>query len=118
VGYKFTFTILINYDMLKRCIPLLLIAILSQLAIVNLFAVKAYPFPVTITQPDGTLVTVVLHGNEFHHFRTSDDGYLLKANAKGFLTYATLNAAGEVIESDVQAHNLQKRSVTELQFLK
>ena len=118
VGYKFTFTILINYDMLKRCIPLLLIAILSQLAIVNLFAVKAYPFPVTITQPDGTLVTVVLHGNEFHHFRTSDDGYLLKANAKGFLTYATLNAAGEVIESDVQAHNLQKRSLTELQFLK
>jgi len=117
-GYMFIYTTLNIPYMSKNIILTFLIAIMSQLAVVNLYAVKAYPFPVTITQPDGTTVTVLLHGNEFHHFRTSDDGYLLKANAKGFLTYATLNAAGEEIESDVIAHNAPKRSVTELQFLK
>ena len=113
----FIYTTLNIPYMSKNIILTFLIAIMSQLAVVNLYAVKAYPFPVTITQPDGTTVTVLLHGDEFHHFRTSDDGYLLKANAKGFLTYATLNAAGEEIESNVIAHNAPKRSATELLFL-
>ena len=84
----------------KRILLIGFIVILSQLISQPVIAVKAYPLPVTATQPDGTSVTILLHGDEFHHFKTSVDGYLLKQNTKGFLTYATINTAGEIIESD------------------
>ena len=102
----------------KKTLILALSVILCQLIIVPAYAVRAYPFPVVITQPDGTKLTVCLKGDEFHHTRTSEDGYLLKKNSKGFLTYATLNAAGEVVGSDFIARDVAKRSVSEANFLK
>ena len=102
----------------KRILLIGFIVILSQLISQPVIAVKAYPFPVTATQPDGTSVTILLHGDEFHHFKTSVDGYLLKQNTKGFLTYATINTAGEIIESDYIAKDAPKRTATENQFLK
>ena len=84
----------------------------------SVFAVKAYPFPVQVTQPDGTSITVLLHGNEFHHFKTSEDGYLLKENAKGILTYATISSTGALVESEYTAHDAPNRSIKESQFLK
>ena len=82
------------------------------------YAAKAYPRPVTVMQPDGTHLTIHLQGDEFHHYKTSEDGCLLKVNSKGFLTYATTNTAGEVVESDIIARDITKRSVSEIQFLK
>ena len=43
-------------------------------------AVPAYPYPVTITQPDGTQLTVVMKGDEYHHYHTTADGYLIVKN--------------------------------------
>jgi len=102
----------------KKTFLVSLIILINQLILTSVFAVKAYPFPVAVTQPDGTSITILLHGNEFHHYKTSEDGYLLKENAKGFLTYATINTTGEVVESEFTAHDAINRSVQESQFLK
>ena len=104
--------------MIKRIILVPLLILLCQLMMLPAFAVKAYPFPLVVSQPDGTTVTVLLHGDEFHHYKTSSDGYLLKANTKGFLTYATVNAAGETVESEFIAKDAPKRTASEVQFLK
>ena len=104
--------------MIKKVLLLALGAIFFQMAFFPAYAVKAYPYPITITQPDGTQLTIHLRGDESHHFRTSEDGYLLKNNAGGYLTYATLNTSGEIIESNIIARNIDKRSAGDLQFLK
>jgi len=104
--------------MKNKILILFLIALMGQLAPLPASAVKAYPFPVTVAQPDGTTLTIVLHGDEFHHFRTSEDGYVLKENAGGYFTYATMNAAGEIVETNIQARDMRKRTTQENQFLK
>jgi len=81
-------------------------------------AVKAYPFPVQITQPDGTVLTIRIHGDEFHHIKTTVDGYLVKQNAKGYWTYASQDAAGRITPSEVIARNVSSRSAQDIQFLK
>jgi len=83
-------------------LKILLLSLITSMTLFipfHAYAVKAYPFPITVTQPDGTSLTIQLHGDEFHHYKTSDDGILLKENTKGFLTYAIINTAGEVVES-------------------
>jgi len=104
--------------MTKKAILLTLSAFLYLIGYFPVYAVKAYPFPVSITQPDGTQLTILLQGDEWHHFKTSEDGYLLKENTKGFLTYATVNSAGVVVESNFIAKNATNRTAPEIQFLK
>ena len=104
--------------MYKRLISLAFAVFIYQLLFFPIYAVKAYPHPFCITQPDGTQLTVWLKGDEIQHIRTTEDGYMLKANSKGFLTYATLSPLGEVVESEFVAKNAAKRSEIELQFLK
>ena len=84
----------------------------------NLNAIKAYPFPITITQPDGTKLTVRLNGDEFHHFTTSEDGYLLKKNQRGFMTYAKIGLNGEIIAGENIAKDIKKRTSNDLEILK
>jgi M6 family metalloprotease-like protein len=104
--------------MIKKGLLMAIYAFFIQLVIIPVFAVKAYPFPVTITQPDGTQLAVQLHGDENRHFRTTEDGYLIKRNVKGFYTYANLNAKGKSIESNIIARNKMHRTSDEIQFLK
>ena len=51
-------------------------------------AVCAYPGSVKVSQPDGTIVQVRVHGDENINWVTSPDGYTLMYDGKGFLTYA------------------------------
>ena len=41
------------------------------------WGVGAYPLPVEVRQSDGTLLTVLLHGDEDFHYYTTTDGVLL-----------------------------------------
>lgn len=52
-------------------------------------AVKAYPFPITVEQPDGTTVQIRLEGNETNHTAYSLDGRMMVRDVNGFLVYAT-----------------------------
>jgi len=87
-------------------------------SIVSSYAVKAYPHPIFVTQPDGSTLTIQLHGDEFYNYRTTTDGYLLKQNSKEFYTYATIDSLGELAESQIVANEIAKRSANEIQFVK
>jgi len=91
---------------------------ISQLVTVSVYAVKAYPHPIVVTQPDGSTLTIQLHGDEFYNYRTTVDGYLLKQNSNEFYTYASIDSAGELVESQYIAKDISKRSVNEIQFVK
>ena len=79
-------------------------------------AVPADPAPSTVLQPDGTSLTVVLHGDEFFNFMTTSDGYTVVKNAAGFYTYARLDG-DRLVAGDCIAHDADHRSATDQAFL-
>lgn len=46
-------------------------------------AVPAYPYPIKVRQPDGSYITIQLHGDEFCNWATSD-GYLVDKGSDGW----------------------------------
>lgn len=92
--------------------------ILFQLITLPVKAVQAYPYPITLSQPDGTTLTVCLIGNEFQHYQTTEDGFLLKQNANGYYTYAIINAKGSIEATENIASEIKNRNTKAIQFLK
>lgn len=81
------------------------------------WSIGAYPFPITVTQPDGTKITVKLHGDEWYNWTSSTDGYRLVKNSKGIYEYAQLKS-GSLVPSGVKATNAELRTSTEAVFVK
>ena len=81
---------------MKR-IALLLIALTAFS--LQLLAVKAYPYPVTVTQPDGTTLTIRIHGDENRSWKTTLDGRPVFQDARGFWQVTdSLPAVGTTIK--------------------
>ncbi|GAT63736.1 M6 family metalloprotease domain-containing protein [Paludibacter jiangxiensis] len=80
-------------------------------------AVSAFPWPVKITQPDGSSVTVVQKGDEHVHWMETSDGMTLMKNARGYITYATTDSKGNMIASDIVAQDATERSDKAKSFL-
>lgn len=64
-------------------------------AAIPALAVKAIPHPVKVTQPDGTTLTIQVHGDEFLHWTTAG-GALVSKGPDGFYYYAEFNNDGSV----------------------
>lgn len=103
---------------MKRLTTTLIVAAFLLITVENVLAVRAIKTPVKVTQPDGTELTILLRGDEFHNYRTTQDGYLIREDEKGFYRYATINASGAVEMTAVRAKNPEKRVATEKEFLK
>ena len=58
-----------------------------------------------ITQPDGTVVTVKLCGDEFYHYYITQEGDYVTRGADGFFRYTTLDANNNLVESNTLATN-------------
>ncbi len=83
---------------------------------VSAMAIPAHRGSVTVTQPDGTQLTIQLVGDEFYHFNVTDDGYTVVKNDQGVYEYA--QREGQVLKaSGVKAHNEGERNATEKAFL-
>ncbi len=82
-----------------------------------LMAVPAKKGVRKVTQPDGTTVSIELHGDEWSHHTTTADGYTVLLNAQGFYVYASLRD-GKLAETAITAHDAAQRTAKELQFLK
>lgn len=80
-------------------------------------AVRAYPYPVNITQPDGSTLTIRLYGDEFRSFRTTEDGYLIKQSAAGYYNIALIDNTGEIVATNIKAKDVQKRSQQDIKLL-
>lgn len=97
----------------------------SQLFFVVLFlinatlsAVPAFRKPVVLKQPNGALLTVLLHGDEHFNYRTTSDGYLIAENAQGYYQYAQIDAAGEIRSLNTVANDVATRKASETALLK
>ena len=98
--------------MKKWTLALLVLSLLSLTA----KAVPAYPYPITAAQPDGSTVTLRMHGDEWHHYTTTADGYTVVRNAQGAWAYAALRDEA-LVATSVLAHDAAQRTPAEKGFL-
>jgi len=94
---------------------ILLLSVLLLKATVA-WARPAYSKPVDVYQPDGTTVTLQMHGDEFHSFITTVDGYTVIKCDDGYYRYA-VNEGDKLVASSFVAKNAEQRSTQETAFL-
>lgn len=75
------------------------IAAVGILAPMAVQGVPAYPGIIKSTQPDGTVVEILLRGDERGHRILTTDGYLLMRDSEGYIAYAEADANGMPIAS-------------------
>ena len=96
-----------------RRISLLIVFIFAAL---TTWAVKAYTLPITVTQSDGTQLTVIGHGgSEFHWYTTTDGTLLVHVGTDYFV--AQIDAEGELMPTRQLAHEPHLRSAAEKQLV-
>lgn len=71
----------------------------------------------TITQPDGTTLTVQLVGDENFHYYITADGYPLVTDSTGLFTYATQTSAGNLISTGIKASEITLRTNDQITLL-
>ena len=98
---------------MKRLTTLLFLTALVSL---QLLANPAHRASVMMPQPDGTMVTVKLVGDEFYHFNTTEDGYTIMLNDAGAYVYAQRDGM-KLVPTQVLAHNAGSRTAAEMEFL-
>ncbi|MDO4802247.1 MAG: peptidase M6, partial [Prevotellaceae bacterium] len=99
-----------------RLFSLVIVTITLAYLPMHSFAAKADPEPQTITQPDGTTITIVAHGDEFGYFITAADGALLVVENNA-LYVAKVTKDGGLTSTGVLAHNKNERSFYEQQLI-
>ncbi len=82
------------------------------------YAVPALHLPIEVIQPDGTKITIRLHGDEHFNYATSEDGYLIKEAEDGFYKFATMSEDGVITASNFVCKPISKRTNEEKLFLK
>ena len=94
---------------MKRILLLLAVSLTTAMA----WAVKADPTPIVVTQPDGTRLTVVLHGDEHINWYSTLDGVLLVQTNAGYFV-ADIDDNGELTATRQLAHDRNERQAAEL----
>ena len=76
-------------------------------------AVVACPDPSVVTQPDGSTLTLLLHGDEWFSFSTTADGFTVVKDADdGYYKYAALQN-NELVAGTIVAHDATMRTPVE-----
>ena len=73
-----------------------------------LYAVPARPGRRTVTQPDGTKITLVAHGDEWGHWLTDSQGRVVRKDADGYYR----EHAGETVETARAAAKLRRQAIS------
>jgi hypothetical protein len=79
-------------------------------------AVPARKGTAKMLQPDGTTVTISLHGDEYLHFYTTADGYSIVKDANNRYVYAELKD-GQLTPTRFVAHDASERTSAEKAYL-
>lgn len=74
-------------------------ALLAATGWLSASAMPAYPKPITVTQPDGTKVTICLRGDERINWAETTDGYTLLRDDAGYWTFAKADSKGFISPS-------------------
>ena len=81
------------------------------------WAVPAYPGVIERVQPNGDTLHVYLRGDERMHWLTTEDGWLVQEDKKGWLKYVRKDRKGAQRLSLRKAHDAAKRSKCEKKWL-
>ncbi len=73
--------------------------------------------PVVYTQPDGSTITLKLKGDRVIHWAENSEGYTLLCETNKYYVYAIKDINGNLVSSNVIAHNVGQRGVEENAFL-
>ena len=93
---------------------LILITLLCHLAS---HASKGWPYPITVSQPDGTQLTVRINGDADFNWVSTLDGVVLKQEGNGYFV-ANIDTNGMLSSSGTLAHDADKRSYAEQSLCK
>lgn len=93
---------------------LILITLLCHLAS---HASKGWPYPITVSQPDGTQLTVRINGDADFNWVSTLDGVVLKQVGNGYFV-ANIDTNGMLSSSGTLAHDADKRSSAEQSLCK
>ena len=95
----------------------LLSIILLLMMACECMAIPVNPRPCKIQQPDGTFVTLRMHGDEYLSYITTADGFTVVKDERGFWVYASKQANGTLAATSVVAHDEAARTADEKSFL-
>lgn len=84
---------------------------------VSAYAVPANPNPITIKQPDGRTLTLILQGDEHLHWAKTLDNYTLLRNSEGYWSYAVMDDDNNMVASQFLAVNADERTAAESNFV-
>lgn len=93
------------------------ICVVMLVGVASVWAKPALKRPVNIVQPDGTTVTLMLHGDEYRSFTTTVDGYTVVKGEDGYYRYAQRTAEGRLAATSHIARNEAQRTAEERAFL-
>ena len=93
-----------------------LVLIVMLLNVGSMQAVPAHPRAVRVQQPDGTSVTLQLHGDEWLNYTTTADGYTVVQDSRGCYVYAQMRN-GQLEATTLVAHDAEARQESERVFL-
>lgn len=88
----------------------------ALLPVMGSYAVPARPGGVRVVQPDGSVFTLHLRGDEYMHFNTTSDGYSVVKDQRGYYVYAALKD-GQLIPTAHVAHDVEERSAAEQNYV-
>ncbi len=98
---------------MRKLFTLLLLAA----AVLTARAIPAFPYAQSITQPDGSMVTIVMHGDENFNYATTSDGYTVTWNPEGYVVYAQIEN-NEIKPTSIVARDAQSRTASDEDFLR
>jgi M6 family metalloprotease-like protein len=92
------------------------VLLLAAIVCIQALANPAHRGSVLMPQPDGSMLTVCLEGDEFYHFNTTADGYTIMLNEQGAYVYAKRDGMN-LVPTEVLAHDAAQRSADESALL-
>ena len=99
---------------MKRLKHLLFLSVLALSCSQQAHAVKAFPKPIRVVQPDGTTLMVQLVGDEGSHYTTTLDGFMIQKNREGFFCYVAYDAdKGQRTVTSQRVHPVKERNADE-----
>ncbi len=83
----------------------------------KIFSVPAYHYPVDYTLPDGSIISVLLKGDEKVRLAKTIDGYTILITPDGFYEHGFIDITNNLVPSGVRASKHTKRSQGEADFV-
>ncbi len=103
---------------MKKLYSIIVCAVFMLTAYVQVsYSAPAYPNPIEFKQPDGSIITIILKGDEKVKWAETLDGYTILNNRDGYYEYAYHNDEGDLVLSGIKVTQESKRDTATRTFL-